>query len=52
MPRSGIAKLYGSSIFFFFNEHSYFPPLVAVPVYIPAGSVGRHVFVHVFSSIY
>ena len=63
IPRSGIAKLYGSSIFSLLHFlcypywlHQFSLPIlfttVVASIYIPTNSVGRFPLIHTLSSIY
>ena len=47
MPRSGIAGSSSSSSFSFLKK----PPIVIIPIYIPASNVGGFLFLHILSSI-
>ena len=48
IPRSGIARLYSSSIFSFLRNFHKFS-IVAIPIYIPTNSVGEFLF---FSTLF
>ena len=48
IPRSGIARLYSSSIFSFLRNFHKFS-IVAIPIYIPTNSVGGFPFPHTLS---
>ena len=48
IPRSGIARLYSSSVFSFLGNFHKFS-IVAVPIYIPTNSVGGFPFPHTLS---